>query len=105
MAVAPPSQVSPIIKLPLLPGGSEFEDRKSTRLNSSHMSTSYAVFFLKKKMDVPSRHDGATFQHEVIAPVLKIQSYRDGAAAIAPANSTEYGLPAIDCTPLKGRAD
>src|SRR5438477_2823870 len=23
-------------------------DRKSTRLNSSHMSTSYAVFFLKK---------------------------------------------------------
>src|SRR5690242_21673216 len=25
------------------------EDRKSTRLNSSHMSTSYAVFCLKKK--------------------------------------------------------
>src|SRR5438477_4776378 len=25
-------------------------DRKSTRLNSSHMSTSYAVFCLKKKM-------------------------------------------------------
>src|SRR4051812_49752796 len=25
------------------------EDRKSTRLNSSHMSISYAVFFLKKK--------------------------------------------------------
>src|SRR5690242_6384649 len=27
----------------------EFEDRKSTRLNSSHMSISYAVFCLKKK--------------------------------------------------------
>src|SRR5438477_2122423 len=26
------------------------EDRKSTRLNSSHMSISYAVFCLKKKM-------------------------------------------------------
>src|SRR5690242_21589979 len=27
----------------------DFEDRKSTRLNSSHMSISYAVFCLKKK--------------------------------------------------------
>src|SRR5699024_5336490 len=27
----------------------EFEDRKSTRLNSSHVSISYAVFCLKKK--------------------------------------------------------
>src|SRR5439155_16825509 len=26
-------------------------DRKSTRLNSSHVATSYAVFCLKKKMD------------------------------------------------------
>src|SRR5690242_21376906 len=29
--------------------GAGFEDRKSTRLNSSHMSISYAVFCLKKK--------------------------------------------------------
>src|SRR5207249_9590483 len=28
-----------------------FEDRKSTRLNSSHVSISYAVFCLKKKKD------------------------------------------------------
>src|SRR5438477_7162837 len=28
---------------------SEYRDRKSTRLNSSHMSNSYAVFCLKKK--------------------------------------------------------
>src|SRR5699024_12720341 len=28
----------------------ENEDRKSTRLNSSHVSTSYAVFCLKKKI-------------------------------------------------------
>src|SRR5690242_20972052 len=33
------------------------EDRKSTRLNSSHMSISYAVFCLKKKKKiVPQRH-------------------------------------------------
>src|SRR5438067_11125046 len=30
--------------------GSLSRDRKSTRLNSSHVSTSYAVFCLKKKM-------------------------------------------------------
>src|SRR5438477_7531465 len=32
-------------------------DRKSTRLNSSHMSISYAVFCLKKK-----KHEGITVQ-------------------------------------------
>src|SRR4051812_49741340 len=30
-------------------GSKQVEDRKSTRLNSSHMSISYAVFCLKKK--------------------------------------------------------
>src|SRR5699024_11361101 len=29
--------------------GTDLEDRKSTRLNSSHVSISYAVFCLKKK--------------------------------------------------------
>src|SRR5438876_8182971 len=38
-------QDSPIDQLLLL----RFEDRKSTRLNSSHPSISYAVFCLKKK--------------------------------------------------------
>src|SRR5438477_8352190 len=32
-------------------GGRRPGDRKSTRLNSSHMSISYAVFCLKKKTD------------------------------------------------------
>src|SRR3712207_8618673 len=31
------------------------EDRKSTRLNSSHANISYAVFCLKKKNTTPSR--------------------------------------------------
>src|SRR5690625_6272979 len=38
-------------------------DRKSTRLNSSHVAISYAVFCLKKKKKVQSRHD-----HTVVAP-------------------------------------
>src|SRR5688572_31973148 len=33
----------------ILSGGAGFEDRKSTRLNSSHSQISYAVFCLKKK--------------------------------------------------------
>src|SRR5690606_41477133 len=32
-----------------LPGGGDGRDRKSTRLNSSHVKISYAVFCLKKK--------------------------------------------------------
>src|SRR5690625_5311132 len=36
-------------------------DRKSTRLNSSHVAISYAVFCLKKKKDSKMRvHDGDT---------------------------------------------
>src|SRR5690606_41002650 len=31
--------------------GFEHQDRKSTRLNSSHVKTSYAVFCLKKKKE------------------------------------------------------
>src|SRR5690242_20863357 len=36
-------------RLPGVVGGALEQDRKSTRLNSSHMSISYAVFCLKKK--------------------------------------------------------
>src|SRR5207245_9260029 len=36
----------------MLEGGSVEQDRKSTRLNSSHGSISYAVFCLKKKKNV-----------------------------------------------------
>src|SRR5690625_7544929 len=43
------------------PGGSlgaTGRDRKSTRLNSSHVAISYAVFCLKKKRKAPrTRHD------------------------------------------------
>src|SRR2546426_4864568 len=36
----------------LLNGAGGGEDRKSTRLNSSHLVISYAVFCLKKKKDI-----------------------------------------------------
>src|SRR5690242_9324091 len=53
-------QENPLLREPLKPehikprllghwGTSSGQDRKSTRLNSSHMSISYAVFCLKKK--------------------------------------------------------
>src|SRR2546422_8208790 len=35
--------------------GIDFQDRKSTRLNSSHGYISYAVFCLKKKKNTPRR--------------------------------------------------
>src|SRR5690606_41871599 len=38
------------------PGRHGGEDRKSTRLNSSHVKTSYAVFCLKKKKKDQSQH-------------------------------------------------
>src|SRR2546430_13494741 len=34
----------------------DVEDRKSTRLNSSHSQISYAVFCLKKKKNRPPKH-------------------------------------------------
>src|SRR5438477_7747362 len=37
------------LKAPVVARGAGTGDRKSTRLNSSHMSISYAVFCLKKK--------------------------------------------------------
>src|SRR5437868_14404944 len=42
---------TPLTQVLVLPQGLQatFEDRKSTRLNSSHVSISYAVFCLKKK--------------------------------------------------------
>src|SRR5256885_3821098 len=41
-------------------------DRKSTRLNSSHLVISYAVFCLKKKKNVISLTDYATAFHEYV---------------------------------------
>src|SRR5471030_3385525 len=39
-----------------LRNGDGFPDRKSTRLNSSHLGISYAVFCLKKKNKINDKH-------------------------------------------------
>src|SRR5438874_9521116 len=53
----------PLAVLPLHDGGLAV-DRKSTRLNSSHVESSYAVFCLKKKIDdVQFKFSGRSAQH------------------------------------------
>src|SRR3712207_7568839 len=49
------------IMIPLVGAVQELEDRKSTRLNSSHANISYAVFCLKKKTHDTSRDSGHTY--------------------------------------------
>src|SRR2546430_6814951 len=48
----------------------EFQDRKSTRLNSSHSQISYAVFCLKKKKinsaDIPSTNSLTTTNYAFV---------------------------------------
>src|SRR4051812_49656667 len=51
------------------------EDRKSTRLNSSHMSISYAVFCLKKKKTTHT-HDNSTQTHTT-TPARPASTQRD----------------------------
>src|SRR5699024_11516259 len=51
---------------PVLHAGYPVLDRKSTRLNSSHVSTSYAVFCLKKKR--PLHRTRYTRRHHVSTP-------------------------------------
>src|SRR5437868_13061804 len=48
---------SPGERIPLTARSVLSEDRKSTRLNSSHVSVSYAVFCLKKKNNKKDRLD------------------------------------------------
>src|SRR5207253_8950967 len=45
----PPYHIAPLDSLLIQVTGGIPEDRKSTRLNSSHVAISYAVFCLKKK--------------------------------------------------------
>src|SRR2546426_5865008 len=48
-----PPRVSLAVELLVVSVGDHGEDRKSTRLNSSHLVISYAVFCLKKKKSYP----------------------------------------------------
>src|SRR5947209_14905147 len=51
-------------QLPNRTTGPTASDRKSTRLNSSHANISYAVFCLKKKIQLPNQNEIAQMQNE-----------------------------------------
>src|SRR5438874_8115993 len=55
--------------------GAGKEDRKSTRLNSSHVEISYAVFCLKKKKD-DETYGGTFVVAELLLLALAIWRYR-----------------------------
>src|SRR5947199_1643266 len=56
-----PAATPPDIRGPRLSGG---VDRKSTRLNSSHLGISYAVFCLKKKKTQATRNASRKYNHQ-----------------------------------------
>src|SRR5262245_62977287 len=64
----PPGMVPAQIR-PGTPPGSNTQDRKSTRLNSSHLGISYAVFCLKKKTE--TKHKTNKTQHNQSTKVQK----------------------------------
>src|SRR6266581_7208590 len=79
-------------------------DRKSTRLNSSHPSISYAVFCLKKKTDIDSAlalHRGDNFDEdqyekskEQLVDQLKHRGFAEaqvsGQVRVAPEDATAF---------------
>src|SRR3989440_6694788 len=61
---------STLVQLPFV----EEQDRKSTRLNSSHDQISYAVFCLKKKIYTLSLHDALPIRSEEHTSELQSRS-------------------------------
>src|ERR1022692_905707 len=53
--------------LPPSPSPAQRRDRKSTRLNSSHLVISYAVFCLKNLMPEPAQRPGQSGEPETLA--------------------------------------
>src|SRR5215212_1661848 len=58
-------------------------DRKSTRLNSSHLGSSYAVFCLKKKKDREGVHDPAPAVDELVGHEARLLRYLVGDVLVA----------------------
>src|SRR2546430_8598969 len=82
------------------------EDRKSTRLNSSHSQISYAVFCLKKKHRYSS--SGAPFHAPEIRQMLYVEHVDVSTTQLAPSLSVRPYIapPQRYCQPLpSGRVD
>src|SRR5256885_12007009 len=71
-------------------------DRKSTRLNSSHLVISYAVFCLKKKKDL-LLHTGRPHAHHRLAAHLRYQLSLDRHPQLVITDDHEH-LPVSDTT-------
>src|SRR5437867_8829055 len=93
-AVRSPGSVS-APGVPVSPAG---RDRKSTRLNSSHRTISYAVFCLKKKKVMRQAHDYDWF---IAFDTLTMADYRLEAFYNTP-NSLRYYYFVIDRIGLAG---
>src|SRR5690349_1009737 len=70
VSAKPPSFPKPIENLDTTVRftGQKAEDRKSTRLNSSHVESSYAVFCLKKKTNQPTQTSSRVIGHPARSP-------------------------------------
>src|SRR5256886_7698357 len=84
-------------------------DRKSTRLNSSHLEISYAVFCLKKKLTYkptdPMNNLIAAWHIYEFNPCNTVSCYDGAPAAVVaqvPLVATELGSHACDATFLNG---
>src|SRR2546430_6155760 len=58
--------------------GRQIQDRKSTRLNSSHSQISYAVFCLKKKKTVSKlihQHDASAVDAKIVDATREVKCY------------------------------
>src|SRR5699024_11864794 len=56
----------------LYEGKSLYIDRKSTRLNSSHVSISYAVFCLKNKTPIQWSHEASILVNRLVSRLGKL---------------------------------
>src|SRR5256885_6914835 len=78
-------------------------DRKSTRLNSSHLVISYAVFCLKKKKFATNSSDVATLQQATRTIPIAFAAVIDAVSAGFVARLTRPGGNAPGFSPLEYR--
>src|SRR2546426_5920641 len=72
---------------------SVYEDRKSTRLNSSHLVISYAVFCLKKKK-LTKRNLKRSWDN--LAPIGRVRRYGRGGITVSPGVAASIALDVVE---------
>src|SRR5256885_9128410 len=74
-------------------------DRKSTRLNSSHLVISYAVFCLKKKKHSETTHEGDVDAHSSRTPLPELRSGTPVLSTVVDRTVTIHGV--VDVVALR----